>query len=158
MEIKMKRIILACVFILLFVSPALAAKMSMEVDLGAVNGTLAVGGGVKFFFNKNFGLRIRPVATFSNNVTGLGIGIDGEYTIPESDNFPLDIYIGFGGGYGRGGGVNSGGFQAFGGLGHRFENGPHGVFGEVGVDYYKAAGVGNTDVHAFFGYRYYLFR
>ena len=154
----MKKIIITLLFILLLASQAMAAKMSMEVDLGAVNGTLAVGGGVKFFFSKNFGLRIRPVATFANNVTGLGVGIDGEYTIVESENFPLDIFIGFGGGYGRAATVNSGGFQAYGGLGHRFENGPHGVFGEVGVDYYKRAGAGNTDVHAFFGYRYHLFK
>lgn len=155
----MKKIILiTTLFLLLLGSQAMAAKMSMEVDLGAVNGTLAIGGGVKFFFSKNFGLRVRPLATFRSNATGMGIGIDGEYTIKESENFPLDIYIGFGGGYGRAAGVNSGGFQAYGGLGHRFENGPHGVFGEIGVDYYKAAGFGNTDIHAFFGYRYYLFR
>ena len=154
----LKKIILLLVFSLLLSSQALAANISIEADLGAVNATLCAGGGIKIYFNERFGLRIRPVATFQTNATGMALGVDGEYTILASEDFPLDIFIGLGGGFGRANNLTSGGFQVFGGLGHRFENGPHGVFGEVGVDHYRAAGAGSTDIHAMFGYRYYLFQ
>lgn len=153
----MKKIILLVVFSLLVGSQAFARGISIEGELGAVNGTLCAGGGIKIYFNERFGIRIRPVVTFPQNATGVALGVDGEFTVLASEEFPLDIFIGLGGGFGRSGGRTSGGFQAFAGLGHRFEGSPHGVFGEVGVDHYRSGGAGNTDVHAMFGYRFYTF-